>query len=324
MSRIHRRPLLVGASIALPATALAFAGCREETPRPADRNEPSRSGDEREVRLVVPAVATSDGAGVKLRRALGSRALSMLDPFLLLDEMRSDRPEDYAAGFPTHPHRGFETVTYVIEGAADHEDSLGNHGHLAAGSAQWMTAARGIVHSEMPTHDETSDRLWALQLWVNLPAAQKLGKPRYQDIVPGRIPEIRLDDAAVRLVAGTANGITGPVEGIATSPEMVDVTIAPKGTFSHPVERAHNAFVYMLDGIAAFGTQRKMLRQGEIGVLGPGTLATMRSESGGRLLFFAAQPIGEPVARSGPFVMNTDDELRKAWDDYRTGQLASG
>lgn len=127
--------------------------------------------DERDVRLVVPALATSDGAGVKLHRALGSRALSMLDPFLLLDEMRSDKPEDYAAGFPTHPHRGFETVTYVIEGAADHRDSLGNHGHLGAGSAQWMTAGRGIVHSEMPTHDEKSDRLWALQLWVNLPRA---------------------------------------------------------------------------------------------------------------------------------------------------------
>jgi hypothetical protein len=328
--KISRRPLLIAAGLGLPALALGarlFGGHEAPTIGPdtaSDRGGSTPPRDERDVRLVVPALATSDGAGVKLRRALGSRALSMLDPFLLLDEMRSDKPEDYAAGFPTHPHRGFETVTYVIEGAADHRDSLGNHGHLGAGSAQWMTAGRGIVHSEMPTHDEKSERLWALQLWVNLPAAQKMVKPRYQDIAPGRIPELGIDDAKVRLVAGQAQGVRGPVEGIATAPEMIDVTLPAKGRFSHPVPAAHNAFVYLLDGSMEVGASRKLLQRGEIAVLGPGSLVTMRSESGGRLLLLAGQPIGEPVARSGPFVMNTQDELRQAWEDYRSGALVGG
>ncbi len=281
-------------------------------------------GEARDVTLVAPAQPTRDGAGVKLRRALGSRALSMLDPFLLLDEMHSDRPEDYAAGFPTHPHRGFETVTYVIEGAVDHKDSLGNHGHLGPGSAQWMTAGHGIVHSEMPTHDEGSERLWGLQLWVNLPAAKKMGKPRYQDIPPGRVPEIRAGDARVRVVAGDVEGTRGPVEGIATAPTMLDVQLAANGQVAQPLDRAHNAFVYVLDGAGEIGASRTPVKAGEIAVLGPGAAAVARSEGGLRFLLLAARPIGEPVARSGPFVMNTDEELQRAWEDFRNGVLTQG
>jgi redox-sensitive bicupin YhaK (pirin superfamily) len=313
--RIARRPLLVAVGVGLPATALGLSAATEHAKPPPTIDRV------REARLVLPAQPTRDGAGVKLRRALGSSALSMLDPFLLLDEMRSDRPEDYAAGFPTHPHRGFETVTYVIEGAVDHKDSLGNHGHLGAGSAQWMTAGHGIVHSEMPTHDTGSERLWGLQLWVNLPASQKMSRPRYQDVAPSRVPELRLDDANVRLVAGAVGNVRGPVEGIATAPEMLDVSLPAKGRFAHPVPESHNAFLYVLDGAAEIGASATPAQRGDLVVLGPGALAVVRSEPGTRFLLLAAQPIGEPVARSGPFVMNTDDELRQAWDDYRTGRL---
>lgn len=273
---------------------------------------------------VVPAQSTRDGAGVRLRRALGSGALAMLDPFLLLDEMHSDRVEDYAPGFPTHPHRGFETVTYVIEGAVDHRDSLGNHGHLAGGSAQWMTAGHGIVHSEMPTHAPDSTRLWGLQLWVNLPASQKMCRPRYQDIGPERVPDVRADDALVRVVAGEVAGVRGPVEGIVTAPEMIDVTLPPKGRLSHPVAATHNAFAYVLEGAVTMGPSGRTVSQGSVAILGAGSHVAMRTDGGARLLFFAARPIGEPVARSGPFVMNTEEELQQAWDDYRSGRLVQG
>jgi redox-sensitive bicupin YhaK (pirin superfamily) len=313
--RIARRPLLVATGIGIPAAAIAV-GTRSKGGGPA--------GDERDVTQVVQAQSTRDGAGVRLRRALGSSALPMLDPFLLLDEMHSDRIEDYAPGFPTHPHRGFETVTYVIDGAVDHRDSLGNHGHLAGGSAQWMTAGHGIVHSEMPTHAPDSTRLWGLQLWVNLPASQKMCRPRYQDIGPERVPDVRVDDAVVRVVAGEVGAVRGPVEGIVTAPEMVDVTLPAKGQLSHPVAATHNAFAYVLDGTVEMGPSRRPIPQGSVAVLGHGSHATMRSEGGARLLLFAARPIGEPVARSGPFVMNTEEELQQAWDDYRTGRLVQG
>ncbi|HEX8792261.1 MAG TPA: pirin family protein [Polyangiaceae bacterium] len=313
--RIARRPLLVATGIGIPAAAIAV-GTRSK--------DGAHAGDEREVERVVDAQSTRDGAGVRLRRALGSSALPLLDPFLLLDEMHSDRVEDYAPGFPTHPHRGFETVTYVIEGAVDHRDSLGNHGHLAGGSAQWMTAGHGIVHSEMPTHDPDSTRLWGLQLWVNLPASQKMCRPRYQDIAPDRVPDVRVDDAVVRVVAGEVGGVRGPVEGIVTAPEMIDVTRPAKGQLSHPVAATHPAVASVRDGAVEMGPSRRPVSRGSAAVLGPGSHVTMRTEGGARLLLFAARPIGEPVARSGPFVMNTQEELQQAWDDYRTGRLVQG
>jgi redox-sensitive bicupin YhaK (pirin superfamily) len=321
---LSRRQVLLAAGAAVPAGAIVAGtfgkGGRSAVATPAL--------PERAVRAVVDAQPTADGAGVKLRRALGTRALPMLDPFLLLDEMHSDRPEDYAAGFPTHPHRGFETVTYVLEGAVHHKDSLGNEGHLGSGSAQWMTAGRGIVHSEMTGHDATSTRLWGFQLWVNLPAAQKMTAPRYQDMAPARIAELTVDDASVRLVAGMSGGVRGPVDGIVTEPTMLDARVPPRGRFTQALPPGHNAFLYVIDGAADVGDSRTSVptrvRTGQVAVLGGEGPVTLRSVGGARVLLFAGRPIGEPVARSGPFVMNTDDELRQAWDDYRSGRLVQG
>jgi quercetin 2,3-dioxygenase len=315
-TRVTRRQIVRAVGAGLPVTAIAAAAWTAR-----GRGEPSRA---RDVRAVIDAEPTADGAGVKLRRALGTRALPMLDPFLLLDEIHSNHPADYAPGFPTHPHRGFETVTYVIDGAVDHRDSLDNHGHLGPGSAQWMTAGRGIVHSEMPTHGSADDRLWAFQLWVNLPAALKMTAPRYQDLAPARIPQIDVDGARVHLVAGEAGGSRGPVDGIVTAPVMLDVGIPANEGFSVALDPAHNAFVYVIEGQTEMGPSRTPVSRGQLAVLGKGVFATARSRAGGRMLLFAGRPIGEPVARSGPFVMNTDDELRQAWEDYRLGRLVQG
>jgi redox-sensitive bicupin YhaK (pirin superfamily) len=277
----------------------------------------------REVTSIVDAVPTVEGAGVRLRRVIGGSALSMLDPFLLLDEFHSSRPEDYMAGFPSHPHRGFETVTYMLEGAVDHRDSLGNHGHLGPGSAQWMTAGHGIIHSEMPAATR-EDRIWGFQLWVNLPAVRKLVPPRYQDLDPTRIPGVDLADGAkARLVAGNLAGRVGPVDGIVTAPTMVDVTVPAGGRFVHEVPEAHSAFAYVFDGAVAFGTHRTVARAGQLAVLDGGSEVSARSESGGRFLFCAAAPVRESVARYGPFVMNTDAEIRQAVEDYRSGRLVT-
>src|SRR5438477_878659 len=224
--------MLRSLAAAVPATALG--GCRRGTSQ-GPRGE-------REVTSVIDAQTTMEGAGVRLRRSLGSRALPLLDPFLLLDEFHSDRPDDYLPGFPTHPHRGFETVTYMLHGIVEHRDSLGNHGQLGAGWTQWMTAGHGIVHSEMPRSDD--GLLWGFQLWVNLPAARKMMRPRYQDLGPQRFSPLAIDDASVRLVAGEAAGRRGPVDGIVTAPEMLDVALPARGTFRQALPSGHNAFVY--------------------------------------------------------------------------------
>jgi len=269
----------------------------------------------------VDALPTIEGAGVRLRRSLGSRGLPLLDPFLMLDEFHSDNPDDYVAGFPSHPHRGFETVTYMIHGAMEHRDSLGNHGRLGPGSTQWMTAGHGIIHSEMPKQER--GLMWGFQLWVNLPRARKMVKPRYQDLAPELIPELAIDDAEVRLVAGTAGNQTGPVSGIVTAPQMLDVKIAPRGAFRLSLPSTHNAFVYVFEGTAEIGPARTKVGPAQLATLGEGDLFSARSETGARMLCLAAQPIGEPVARYGPFVMNTEAELQQAFDDYRTGRLVS-
>jgi redox-sensitive bicupin YhaK (pirin superfamily) len=271
----------------------------------------------------VDALASVDGAGVKLHRALGQPALGMLDPFLLLDEIHSDDPNDYAAGFPEHPHRGFETVTYMIDGAMEHRDSVGNHGHLGPGSAQWMTAGHGIVHSEMPRQDR--GRMWGFQLWVNLPAVKKMIRPRYQDIAPERIVEVAQDRARVRVVAGRAFGAVGPVTGIEVDPLFLDLDLEKGALLEHAVEEGHAAFAYVPAGAVRIGQGRTEVRAGQLAVLGRGDSLEVRCDAAeGRVLLFAGRPIGEPVARSGPFVMNTNDELRKAWEDYRAGRLTQG
>jgi redox-sensitive bicupin YhaK (pirin superfamily) len=243
----------------------------------------------------------------------------------MLDEFHSDRPEDYVRGFPDHPHRGFETVTYMLEGAMEHKDSLGNQGRLGPGSAQWMTAGHGIVHSEMPKQER--GLMWGFQLWINLPAARKMTRPRYQDLAPDRIPEVAAGEgkgAIVRVVAGEVAGARGPVEGIVTAPVMLDVRLPPGGRFTHVLPTTHAVFAYVFDGAVRLAPRHAPTSAGELAVFGPGEALEASSETGGRALVFAAAPIGEPVARRGPFVMNTEAELDRAFEDYRSGRLVLG
>ena len=244
----------------------------------------------------------------------------MLDPFLLLDEMHSTDPADYMAGFPQHPHRGFETVSYVLRGGFQHRDSVGNHGLIADGGAQWMTAGHGIIHEEMP-RQTTSTELWGLQLWVNLPAARKMIRPRYQDLGAAQVPELDVQDARVRLVAGQLGKTRGPVDGIDIAPTMLDASLAPRAAFRHDLPGADTAFAYVLDGEVMFGQLGTKAVAGELAVLGNGTSIVAATETGGRFLLCAGTPLREPVARRGPFVMNTDDELRQAFADYQSGTL---
>jgi len=273
----------------------------------------------RAVVKVVAGQAASDGAGVRLKRTIGTRGLDHVDPFLLLDEVKSEEGADYAAGFPDHPHRGFETVTYMLAGSMEHRDHSGNHGLLGPGSVQWMTAGRGIIHSEMPRQHE--GLMWGFQLWVNLPARDKMGPPRYQDIPPDRVPELTTAEGArVRVLAGEAAGRTGPVEGIVTRPLYLDVALPAGARFVQPVPAGHNAFVYVFEGAGRFGGER--VEVGHLGVLGPGDRVEAAAEGGAvRFLLLAAQPIGEPIARLGPFVMNTREELMQAVHDFQSGSF---
>ncbi len=301
---MKRRDLL------LSSAALALACARK-----------SSTTSTRAVSLVVPAQPTKDGAGVSLHRALGQRALAMLDPFLMLDEFQTENPDDYIAGFPDHPHRGFETVTYMIDGAMEHRDSVGNHGRLGPGAAQWMTAGRGIVHSEMPKQER--GLMWGFQLWVNLPARRKLIPPRYQDIAPTLIPEVALEKGRLRVIAGTAEGQIGPVSGIDVEPLFVDVTLEPGGAFTLPTSPQHTSFVFVTDGAMRVGATRQEVPKGHLAVLTPGQVLQLEG-SHGRALVLAGRPLGEPVARWGPFVMNTDAEIQQAIADYRSGRLVRG
>ena len=319
-----RRDVLRSAALLLPGAALASAGCRsaESAPGPAPVAIAKPARDVRGVAFVMDATPTMEGAGVRLRRSIGTRELSLLDPFLLLDEIHSDRVEDYEKGFPTHPHRGFETVTYMISGVMEHRDSLGQGGQLAAGSAQWMTAGHGIVHSEMP--NPSGNVFWGLQLWVNLRRAQKLMKPRYQNVAPDRIPELSVAGAPVRLVAGTLGAERGPVDGISVQPTLVDVRLPAGLAFEHELPRDHTVFAYVLEGAANFGAAGQLVGEGQIAVFSPGQVVTARASSNARFLLVAGQKIAEPVARRGPFVMNTQAELAQAYEDYQNGTLVSG
>jgi redox-sensitive bicupin YhaK (pirin superfamily) len=308
--------LLAVSAHAVPVAAAGLIACHG-----AARPQPPAS-DVRPVTSIVEGLFSVDGAGVRLRRSVGSRALPLLDPFLLLDEIHSQTKADYVRGFPSHPHRGFETVTYVIEGAMQHRDSVGNHGLLGAGSAQWMTAGRGIVHSEMPSAEESS--LWGLQLWVNLPRSGKMMRPRYQDVQPERIPEFGLKGARVRLVAGAIEKQRGPVSGIAIDPSLADISLPARGRFEHEVAREHTVFAYVLAGNVRFAHQSSPLSAGSLAVLGAGSVVASSSESGGRFLLISGRPLNEPVARSGPFVMNSEAELQQAFEDYRSGRLVEG
>ncbi|HEY4105639.1 MAG TPA: pirin family protein [Polyangiaceae bacterium] len=309
---------------ALPTLALqaSLLGCQSADVASGAAAPVAKPSDVRSVTFVLDAQPTLEGAGVHLRRSIGSRALSLLDPFLLLDEIHSDRVEDYEKGFPTHPHRGFETVTFMISGVMRHRDSLGQGGELPAGSAQWMTAGHGIVHSEMPNPD--GNVFWGLQLWVNLPSADKMMRPRYQNVAPDRIPELSVQGAPVRLVAGELNGQRGPVDGISVAPTLLDLRLPPGGRFEHELPREHTLFAYVLEGTAELGASLQQVTAGQIAVFSNGQVLAARAAQGARLLLVAGRKIGEPVARRGPFVMNTDAELEQAFEDYRNGTLVSG
>jgi quercetin 2,3-dioxygenase len=279
---------------------------------------------ERSVVRTVQAQETSEGAGVRLHRSIGTPQLDHLDPFLLLDEFKSDRAQDYIAGFPDHPHRGFETVTYMLAGAMEHRDHSGNRGHLVAGSVQWMTAGRGIIHSEMPQQED--GLMWGFQLWVNLPAREKMRDPRYQDIPPERIPVVQDGGATIRVIAGDVHGTRGPVEGIATSPVYLDVSV-PAGSRAHlAVPPGHNAFGYVFEGEADLGPEggARAVRAGHLAVLGEGdALTASTGRDAARFLLVGARPLGEPIARYGPFVMNTREEIMQAFRDFQEGSLGT-
>lgn len=275
----------------------------------------------RSVARIVSGQATSDGAGVRLKRSIGSRALDHLDPFLLLDEFKSDDGADYIAGFPDHPHRGFETVTYMLAGSMQHKDHLGSEGNLVAGSVQWMTAGRGIVHSEMPQQED--GLLWGFQLWVNLPARDKMCPPRYQDIPPEEIPQVELArGVVVRVVAGAVHEVEGPVQGIATAPLYLDVRLPAGRLHTEQVPAGHAAFAYVFEGAVRIGDAE--IASGSLAVLSEGEAVEVAAgPEGGRLLLVAGRPLSEPIARYGPFVMNTKEEIAQAIADFRSGRLQS-
>jgi hypothetical protein len=276
---------------------------------------------ERRVVSTVRGRAASDGAGVKLTRIIGQPALPDLDPFLMLDEFGSDKGADYVGGFPDHPHRGFETVTYMLAGRMRHGDNQGNVGLLRPGSVQWMTAGRGIIHSEMPEQEE--GLMQGFQLWVNLPAKDKMTKPRYQDIDPETIPVVeRADGVKVKVLVGSFDGVGGPVTDVATDPLYLDITLPAGVKATVPVEAEHNAFAYVFEGSAKIGAEAKPVTRGELAVLGLGAAVTVEGgPQGGRLILVAGRPLREPVAKYGPFVMNTADEIRQAIADYQAGKF---
>ena len=265
----------------------------------------------------------SDGAGVKLTRVIGSPELDALDPFLLLDEFGTDRPEDYLAGFPDHPHRGFETVTYMLDGRMRHRDNHGNEGVLVPGSVQWMTAGRGLVHSEMP--EQESGRMRGFQLWVNLPARDKMTDPRYQEFAPDRIPVARpAPGVEVKVIAGSVGDASGPIAQPATDPVYLDIALDAGSTWEHALPEGHAAFAYAFEGDVQLGTgdDARDVPAQSLAVLGGGETVAMRAgEAGARLILVAGRPLREPVARHGPFVMNTRQELMQAFVDFQEGRF---
>ena len=277
----------------------------------------------RKIAEIVEPQAVVEGAGVRLKRSIGGRALNYLDPFLLLDHFQSTTPADYQAGFPLHPHRGIETVTYLLTGAVRHRDSVGNTGEIGPGDLQWMSAGRGILHEEMP--QVRPEGVAGFQLWVNLPAKQKMSAPRYQNIHSSEIPIIERDHgASVRVIAGTVDGTTGPITGIVAEPSYLDVALAGEGSLVLPIPPGHSAFAYLFDGEARFGaTERTLVTAPRLIVWGDGGSVEVHAEKNPtRFLLVSGKPLNEPIARYGPFVMNTPQEIQQTLRELQQGTFA--
>jgi quercetin 2,3-dioxygenase len=279
---------------------------------------------------IIESAHASDGAGVKLRRSLGGTHGLRVDPFLMLDEFSSENPGDYIAGFPAHPHRGFETVTYLLDGHMLHEDHLGHRGDLKSGGVQWMTAGRGIVHSEMPQQE--NGRLRGFQLWINLPAREKMKPATYRDLQANEIPVVALPNGGTaKVIAGTVEaegGATvGPIQGGSTDPVYLDISLPAGGRFSYPVESEYSAFLYPYEGSVNVGANgaTRTLNAHSAGVLRPGDrIEVTAGKEGARFLLLAGRPLREPVVQYGPFVMNTRDEIEQAIRDFQSGALTRG
>jgi redox-sensitive bicupin YhaK (pirin superfamily) len=282
----------------------------------------------RSIKQVIPALETSDGAGVRIKRSIGKQQTVRMDPYLMLDEFGSDQPQDYIAGFPSHPHRGFETVTYMIAGHMLHEDHLGNKGNLRNGGVQWMTAGRGIIHSEMPQQE--SGLMQGFQLWLNLPAAEKMQPAGYRDIQPDDIPEYTVEGVAVKLIAGKISindvDVSGAVTGGSTKPLYADIHFKANGRIVLPVDPELNAMVYLYEGealINADGADQHLQRSAASLLTDGSQLDMVAGSKGAKLLLIAGKPIGEPIAQYGPFVMNTKEDIEQTLQDYRDGNLTA-
>jgi len=286
-------------------------------------NSSSTSTTVRTLQREIESVATSDGAGVKLLRSLGSGQHARLDPFLMLDEFSSSDPNDYLAGFPPHAHRGFDTVTYILDGSMRHEDHMGNVGQIKNGGVQWMTAGRGVIHSEMP--EQVEGRLRGFQLWVNLPAREKMKPAEYRDIQPEQIPVINVASGiVVKVIAGSVmvegEPASGPIQGMSTEPIYLDVALPEQSRISFAVPERHQAFVYVFEGQAQVGD--KTVKNHSVGILSEGgQIEVHSSDQPARLLILAGKPIGEPVVQYGPFVMNTHAEIKQVVMAYQQGRL---
>ncbi|MFW9878967.1 MAG: pirin family protein [Candidatus Thorarchaeota archaeon] len=276
----------------------------------------------RKIKVSIKSRLTFEGAGVRLKRAFGYADPS-LDPFLLLDDFHSDNPNDYIKGFPWHPHRGIETITYILHGKVEHGDSLGNGGVIEAGDVQWMTAGSGIIHQEMPKKGKNDTLLWGFQLWANLPASHKMMDPRYRDLRSNEIPEISLNDDKVniKIICGEVNGTRGPVQDIITEPEYLDVTINPNSEFLHHIKSGHNVLAYTIEGEAFFNdAKRDIIGNETLIIFKEGDAIKVSTENKNvRFLLISGKPIREPVAWRGPIVMNTEEELSLAFSEYHNG-----
>jgi redox-sensitive bicupin YhaK (pirin superfamily) len=273
----------------------------------------------------VKSRAVVEGAGVHLHRAIGFGPPHQYDPFLLLDDFRSDDPERYLAGFPWHPHRGMETITYVLAGEVEHRDSLGNKGVIAPGDVQWMTAGSGIVHQEMPRGDARG-AMYGFQLWANLPKKDKMMTPRYRGITAAEIPTAKVDGASVKVIAGVVDGVTGPVRDVVTRPEYLDVDVPAGKTFAHETTLGHTVFAYVIGGAGHFGAaHERVVDDRHLVAFGDGErLSVAAGTEGVRFLLVSGAPIGEPVAWRGPIVVNTQDELRTAFEELEAGTFIKG